>query len=297
MGQDADETVISGPRGFWGAAPTRLFAMFIVLVLAYAGTQIAILVISTKMPGAAVRLWLPMVAAPLLAGALLAIYVSLVRMMERRTPAELAPKPGGLLVLAGLALGVLLFCSVYAVLWAYGAAHFIGFNGPAGMALPLAMAILAGVGEELIFRGVVFRVVEESCGTLVALVVSAGVFGLVHLSAPGATAASTLAIALEAGLLLAAAYLVTRNLWFPIGLHIGWNFTEGGVFGSAVSGHGSSGLLNTTLTGPVSLTGGSFGPEASPAAVSVCLVVAIVLLAWVLARGEWRPFGLRLYPR
>ena len=237
-----------------------------------------------------------MTAAILLCGALITLYIGLVRLLERRRSLELAPRPGAVLALGGVVIGVALFGAVYAVLAVEGVARFEGLTGVFA-AGPLAMAILAGVGEELAFRGVVFRVVEESCGTLVALVVSAGFFGLVHMSAPGATAISTLAVALEAGVLLAAAYLATRNLWFPIGLHAGWNFTEGGVFGSAVSGYATHGLLNAPVSGPVAITGGGFGPEASPAAVGVCLFAAAILLATALARGQWRPFALRLYPR
>ena len=58
-------------------------------------------------------------------------------------------------------------------------------------------------------------------------------FGLIHAANKGATLESTLAIALEAGILLAASYILTRSLWLPIGLHFGWNFTEGGIFGAA----------------------------------------------------------------
>ena len=289
-------TASVGPRGFWGAAPTRFFVMFVVLVLAYAAGQIALLAISARAPRPPLS-WLGVVAAPLLGGMLLAIYIGLARLLEHRQTPELAVDPGGRLVLGGIAVGATLFCATYLTLWAYGVVRIEGVNGAADVAAPLAMAILAGVGEELAFRGVVFRVVEESCGTLAALVVSAGLFGLVHLSAPGATAVSTVAIALEAGVLLAAAYLLTRSLWFPIGLHIGWNFTEGGVFGSAVSGHGAHGLVKAVVTGPDAVTGGRFGPEASPAAVAVCLVAAIVLLAVAAARGQWRPVVFRLYPR
>jgi hypothetical protein len=270
--------------------------MFVALVLAYGGGQVALMAISKHAP-AALGSPLAVIAAPLLCAVLLALYVGLIRLFEGRRSPELALRPGARLALAGLLVGVTLFCAVYAVLWAFGVARFEGVNGVAGAAIPLAMAMLAGVGEELIFRGVVFRIVEESCGTLVALAVSAGFFGFAHLSAPGATAVSTLAIALEAGLLLAAAYLLTRNLWFPIGLHMGWNFTEGGVFGSAVSGHAAHGVLIAPISGPAAVTGGAFGPEASPSAVIICLIAAIVFVAIAVTRGQWRAFAFRLYPR
>lgn len=68
----------------------------------------------------------------------------------------------------------------------------------------------------------------------------------------------------DAAPFLAIAYTATRSLWLPIGLHFAWNFTESGVFGTAVSGaDGEHGLLRTVLSGPEVLTGGTFGPEAS----------------------------------
>jgi hypothetical protein len=89
----------------------------------------------------------------------------------------------------------------------------------------------------------------------------------------GATTVSTVAIALEAGVLLGAAYAACGSLWLPIGLHFGWNFTEGGVFGVAVSGRkAGAGIVNMPLSGSALWTGGQFGPEASLVAVAVCLV-------------------------
>jgi membrane protease YdiL (CAAX protease family) len=120
------------------------------------------------------------------------------------------------------------------------------------------------------------------------MLVSAAFFGGVHIFNPGATLISSAAIAIEAGLLLALAYTATRSLWLPIGLHFAWNFTEGGIFTTQVSGGKVPGILETTLTGPELLTGGKFGPEASVVAVGVCLTAALIFLIVTLRRGEWR---------
>ena len=98
-------------------------------------------------------------------------------------------------------------------------------------------------------------------------------------------------------MLLGACYALTRNLWFPMGVHLGWNFAEGGTFGAAVSGHPEPGILKAPLSGPAALTGGAFGPEASPAAIAVCLAAAFLLLLAAARRGQWKPVGFRLYPR
>jgi membrane protease YdiL (CAAX protease family) len=82
-------------------------------------------------------------------------------------------------------------------------------------------------------------------------------------------------------MLLAACYVLTRRLWFAIGVHMAWNFAQGGIFGVAVSGITIKGLFQSTLTGPEFLSGGSFGAEASLVAVIVCVsgFVLIILQA------------------
>lgn len=214
-----------------------------------------------------------------------------VRLLERRTASELELGPTMSLALPGLLVGAALFCAVYGVLWTRGVAAYAGFGGYEGVLAAFAAALASAVGEEIVFRGVVFRLVEEGLGTLAAIVLSAALFGLLHGFNRGATPFSIAAIALEAGVLLGVAYAATRSLWFPIGLHLGWNFTEGGIFSAAVSGGQSHGLLNVKLTGPALMTGGVFGPEASVVAVGVCLFAALVLSVVVVVRRQWRPFG------
>lgn len=220
-------------------------------------------------------------------------YWGVVRLIEGRDAKELSFGASTAWALPGILVGTLLFCSVIAVLWMKGVATFAGFNSFDGVLPIVADALATAVGEEIIFRGAVFRVVEQGIGTLVALTVSASLFGVVHAGNIGATPVSTISIAVEAGVLLGIAYTATRSLWFPIGIHFGWNFAEGGVFSAAVSGNPEQGLLKVTLSGPAVWTGGAFGPEASIVAVAVCLA-ASVLLGWAAFRsGCWRRFGVR----
>jgi membrane protease YdiL (CAAX protease family) len=132
--------------------------------------------------------------------------------------------------------------------------------------------------EELLFRGFVFRVLRDVTGMWIALAISAALFGFLHAANPGATAFSSVAIALEAGVLLAVAYAATNRLWLPIGIHAGWNYAEGTIFGTAVSGGVvKSTFLHATLTGNSLWTGGAFGVEASIVAIPVCLAAAALL--------------------
>jgi CAAX protease family protein len=103
---------------------------------------------------------------------------------------------------------------------------------------------------------------------------------------PGTTLLNASAVMVEAGVMLAAAYMVTRRLWLCIGIHIAWNFTEGGIFSAAVSGGDTKGLLQPRLTGADWLTGGAFGVEGSAVALAICAAAGILLLAKAVRKGS-----------
>jgi uncharacterized protein len=230
-----------------------------------------------------------LVEALLLVAAVLATYYACVRALERRPVTELGRTGAFAETLYGGLLGTLLFSVVILLLVLLGIAQ-VGRGASAAMLVyPFAAAVLAGVWEETLFRGVLFRIIEERFGSWIALAFSAAFFGGVHGLNAGATLVSDLAIALEAGVLLGAAYMYSRRLWLPIGLHIGWNFTEGGIFGTSVSGGQAHGLLATVLQGPDLLTGGKFGPEASLVAVIVCFALGALFCAFAARRGRLLP--------
>jgi membrane protease YdiL (CAAX protease family) len=226
--------------------------------------------------------------------ATLATYAGFVRVIERRDVAELgfaraAPELG-----AGFAVGVVLFALTMLVLYSAGVVDITTAGGWQALGYPLLDALIAAVTEEVLMRGVLFRIVEESLGSWIALALSAAAFGALHAFNPGATLTSSIAIALEAGVLLAAVFMVTRRLWMVIGLHTAWNFTEGGIFGASVSGGDAHGMLASRFHGPDALTGGAFGPEASIVAVLICLAAGILFL-WIARRRRHfvRPFWAR----
>lgn len=206
-----------------------------------------------------------------------------VRFVERRPfwdtflPLTEAPRS----LAGGFALGAALIALVVGALAVLGAYRVTGLGGSgAGLVATLLGALLfylvVAVFEEALFRGVVFRLFEEMLGTWAALAVSALLFGLAHWSAPHASLFSSVAIAVEAGILLGAIYVQRRTLWLPIGVHWAWNFAEGPVFGSKVSGtaHGAT-LLVSETTGAAILTGGEFGPEAGLVAVVTCTAAGV----------------------
>ena len=210
-------------------------------------------------------------------------YYAYVRYVEKRAVTELAPQ-GALGELGwGALIGAGLFVSTIGVLAALGMYRINGMDLSLGLVGPLAQALAAAVTEEIVFRGVFFRLSEASLGTPLALALSAAVFGLIHFLNGHATLQGALSIIFEAGILLAAAFLLTRRLWFPMGIHFAWNFTQGALFGVAVSGGATAGLFRGELSGPAWLSGGAFGAEGSLVAVVLCASVGVVLL-----RKAWR---------
>lgn len=222
-------------------------------------------------------------------------YVILVRGIEHRRVTELSPRTMLSSGLRGLVGGIVLFSAVVGLLWLFGCYHVLGTNAQVDWLPPLLVAgISAGVGEEIITRGVLFRITEEGLGTWWALAISALFFGAAHIFNPNATLWSSLAIAIEAGILLALIFHVTRSLWACIGLHAAWNLMQGTVYGIPVSGTAEKGWLVSSRTGPDWLSGGIFGAEASVVALAACSLVSLALLIVALRRGSIvRPFWSR----
>lgn len=268
-------------KRFWQHPLVRLVAGFVWVFALYIAGGGALIGVPTTLP------WLNLLAVTAASALGLAGYYGFVRVWERRKPvAELALRPAAWELAQGLLWGAGLFTLAFGLLVVFGYYRVTGSNGWAGVPIFLSLSILSGVMEELIFRAVVYRLVQEWLGTWIALLISALLFGAVHLTNPNASLVAGLAIAIEAGLLLALAYQVTGRVWVPIGLHLAWNFTQGGIFGVAISGTTipAQGLLSSVAQGPEWLTGGAFGVEASLFAVLVCLGGAAFFL-WQMVRG------------
>ncbi|MFD6335556.1 CPBP family intramembrane glutamic endopeptidase [Streptomyces niveus] len=219
------------------------------------------------------------------------LYRWLIRRLEDRDPAELRVADARSGLRQGVLIGLGAFAVTIAVIALSGGYHLEGWGSFGGALSTLGLMCCVAVTEELIFRGVVFRFLEEKAGTWAAVAASGVIFGLVHLVNPEATLWGAFAIAVEAGLLLAAAYAATRSLWLPIGLHLGWNMAVGGIFGTTVSGSTADfgSLLEATVTGPQAITGGTFGPEASAIAILTCLIPTTLFLRHAKRHGRLHP--------
>ena len=188
---------------------------------------------------------------------------------------------------SGLAAGLAIFSLVVAIAAGLGIYRVTG-EGDARelLAALVGSAIFAAVSEEMLFRGVIFRWLEEFGGSWAALVVTSALFGAAHLANPNSSLIAAVGIALEAGVMLGAAYMLTRSLWLPMGIHAAWNFAQGEIFDIPVSGQPVHGLLVARLSGPPLLTGNGFGLEASPIAIVVATLFGLWLLWLAIREGE-----------
>ena len=230
--------------------------------------------------GDALPLWAFVLLSVLSAGLVLGLYALWRRVTEKQWSEDLSLGKLCSHMGMGFGIGILYFILVTGCMALLGGYRFgdIHWDGKA-LLTSLMVFLIVGVGEETLFRGIVFRMIDERWGTWVALVISALLFGVVHITNQNATVWSSVAIAVEAGLLLAAAYKWSGTLWLPIGIHWAWNFFQGPVFGFAVSGGDRVySLVQPVIEGPDWLTGGSFGAEASVPAFVLGLAFAVVFL-------------------
>jgi len=172
-------------------------------------------------------------------------------------------------IFSGIAITFLMMGSIYFAETAAGWLTFESFawqnesvsNVLTGVLTFLAVFIFVGWNEELLSRGYHLQTLASGTNLFWGVIISSSLFGLGHLGNPNATWVSAAGI-FFAGIFLAYGYLRTGQLWLSIGLHIGWNFFEGVVFGFPVSGLDIYRLIRHQVQGPEIWTGGAFGPEA-----------------------------------
>ena len=180
----------------------------------------------------------------------------------------------------GLAGGAGAACLALAPPLAVGAAHLVRSHPPAigGLVFALACMAAGSAGEEILFRGYAFQLLFASLGPWASILPVGVVFGLVHWANPGASPLGLLNTA-GFGVLFGYAYMRSRDLWLPMGLHFGWNFALP-LLGANLSGF----TIYKEITGYEMVwragrlwSGGDYGPEAS-LLTSVALVPLFVFL-------------------
>ena len=166
-----------------------------------------------------------------------------------------------------------------------------GLQPAALLAEATAFFFLVALAEEVLFRGILFRVLEEGLGSWIAMALTGVLFGLVHAGNPNAATAGVIGIAVV-DILFVAAFMLTRQLWMTIGIHWTWNLFQGPIFGFPVSGTteddlGFANLVNAKVDGPALLTGGTFGPEAGLLAIALGTAAGVWLLVVAFRKGRF----------
>ncbi len=213
-----------------------------------------------------------------------------VRSVEKRPVPEISI-PGWLNEFGlGFLISMALVVITVAFLYFMGYLSFIGIAPNERVALDLAVKFAMGAFmEEIFFRLLLFRLTEELLGTWTALIIQAAFFGFAHQANENATMVTSLSLIIVGGLFYTAAYIYTRRIWLPLGIHMAWNYFQSGIFSMPNSGSSYNGLIITKVSGPSQITGGSFGIEASFIAIALCMVAGLILTWRAGKTGQFVP--------
>ncbi|OOV19599.1 CPBP family intramembrane glutamic endopeptidase [Flavobacterium sp. LM4] len=205
-------------------------------------------------------------------------YILFFKKYEKRAVTEFASKGIAKNLIIGISVGFILQSLTILVIYLNGSYSVAAVNPVSFILIPFAIMFTVAIIEEILVRGIIFRVLEEKLGSHISLTISSVLFGVFHLANPHGTLLSGICIT-TAGFLFGAAYIYSRSLWLPIALHFAWNFTQSGIFGAITSGNEkTNSLLESKIQGPEYITGGEFGPEGSIQAIAFCVVATIAFL-------------------
>jgi len=217
-------------------------------------------------------------------------YILIFRLYEKRKIHELKATLFLSNASIGFLSGVLLQALFILLIYLGGTFLVISVNSASVLVQPFAFALTAGFVAEIILIGILFRLLEQQIGTVLSLIAFIMLFAILHVNVKGATPISVGATAMQAGLLLPATYVFSRNLWLPIFLHFGWDFAEPGIFGGInPSSSLTRGLLTSRIAGNPLLTGGPTGPQDSFTSLVLCLVLGLMLLMLARRKNNLKP--------
>jgi len=223
---------------------------------------------------------------------ILTSYIVIYRYLEKRKITEISTHNIGKYLLFGLLLGLLVPSLSILVAYLRGEYIILSISNLTDiflrdLTISISFGIAGAVFEEVLFRGVLFRLIEEKLGSYIALIISSLIFGFLHLMNGNGSLFTGVAISIIS-IILTAAYMYTRNLWFPIAIHFAWNFAERDIFGTVVSGGDpvSTSIIVSQLEGSEWFTGGAWGIEASVQIVVFSLMAGIILLVLSHRKGN-----------
>lgn len=210
---------------------------------------------------------------------MIALYALFVHWFEQRPLTEYALQNAAPTVRNGILFTLLFIGCVFVPLYLNGNLSIDAVNGWMYVPQGIALAAMAATVEEIMFRGLLFRLTEEKLGPVWAVILNSFLFVTLHYINPGVTIWRALPVGLEGGLMLPALYMLTRNLWLCTSAHATWNALNYTMGIPEASGP-TKGYFTSTLTGTDLMTGGMFGLESSLLASGLASIVGIWLF-WV----------------
>ena len=218
-------------------------------------------------------------------------YIALYRYYERRKITELSTRNVGKYLLVGLLLGLLVPSLSILVAYLRGEYIILSISNLTNiflrdLTISIGFGIATAVFEEVLFRGILFRLIEEKLGSYLALIISCLFFGFLHLMNENSSFFAGFAISIIS-IVITAAYMYTKSLWFPIAIHFAWNFAQGDIFGIPVSGEPTTtSIIVSQLEGSKWFTGGFWGIEATVQIVIFSLIAGVILLVLSRKKGN-----------
>lgn len=191
----------------------------------------------------------------------------------------------------GLLVALSLYLLGFSLLLLTGDIEVMGVSlDVAGLFSSWLLMLLVALAEEAALRGFVLgRMLDVGMNRWLALGISSMLFSLLHLFNPNFAFLPFLNILL-AGVMLGVSYIYTRNLWFPVSLHLFWNWLQGSVFGFPVSGNNfGSSLLVLHLPEENLMNGGAFGFEGSLPCTALMLVATFLIWRVASTRCAFAP--------
>ncbi|HEX4374653.1 MAG TPA: CPBP family intramembrane glutamic endopeptidase [Puia sp.] len=219
-------------------------------------------------------------------------YILLFRSYEKRKIEELKFSVFGKNAAGGFFTGFILQSLFILVIYFFGNYSIIRVNSFSFVLPGFIYALTAGFIAEILIIGIGFRLIEEKFGTVISLAVMGSLFAIMHSGVEGATILSIASTVVAAGILLPAAYVCTRSLWFPIFLHFAWDLAEPAIYGGInPSLHVDRSWLESNIAGATLLTGGKFGPQSSLQSLIFCSIAALIFLVLAKQKNNFiKPF-------
>jgi len=145
--------------------------------------------------------------------------------------------------------------------------------------------LVAAMIEEVIFRGYVLNNLMEYGNKYLALFISSVLFALIHGMNPNLTIIAMVNLAIAGGV-LGITYIYTKNIWYPVFLHVSWNYFQGPIYGFEVSGTQAVSIISQKVSGNELITGGDFGFEGS--IILTFLMIALIIVSDVIMRKKYK---------